>query len=136
MKNIFRYFIAIAAVLLSHIAIAQPFTVKLKLVEEKTSSPVQFATVSLTQAQSTKAYKYALTDDNGVATIAKVNRGAYVIKAEILGYKNYELQIIVDKDVDLGVVKMKDDAVALDAAKVSAVGNPIVIKKDTIEYNA
>ena len=31
---------------------------------------------------------------------------------------------------------MVEDAVALDAAKVSAVGNPIIIKKDTIEYNA
>ena len=136
MKNFFRYLTIISALLLSHIAIAQPFTVKVKLVEEKSSAPVQFATVSLTRAESTKAYKYALTDDHGVATIAKVNKGAYVIKAEILGYKNYELQIIVDKNVDLGVLKMKEDAVALDAARVAAVGNPIIIKKDTIEYNA
>ena len=136
MKNIYRYLLLISTILLGHIAVAQPFTVKLRLIEENTSNPVQFATVSLTHAGSTKAYKYALTDDKGAATITKVNKGAFVIKAEIMGYKNYEQQIIVDKDVDLGDIKMADDAVALDAAKVSAVGNPIIIKKDTIEYNA
>ena len=136
MKNIYRYLLLISTILLGHIAVAQPFTVKLRLIEEKTSNPVQFATVSLTHAGSTKAYKYAVTDDHGAATLTKVNKGAFVIKAEIMGYKNYEQQIIVDKDVDLGDIKMADDAVALDAAKVSAVGNPIIIKKDTIEYNA
>ena len=136
MKNIYRYLLLISTILLGHIAVAQPFTVKLRLIEENTSNPVQFATVSLTHAGSTKAYKYALTDDHGTATLTKVNKGAFVIKAEIMGYKNYEQQIIVDKDVDLGDIKMADDAVALDAAKVSAVGNPIIIKKDTIEYNA
>ena len=86
---------------------------------------------------SSKAYKYALTDDKGAATITKVNKGAFVIKAEIMGYKNFEQQIVVtDKNIDLGDIKMADDAVALEASKVSAVGNPIIIKKDTIEYNA
>ena len=136
-KMKFKYLLlTFVAVLFSHIAFAQPFTVKLRLIEEKTSEPVQFATVSLTPAGTTKALRYALTDDQGAATLTRVNKGAYVIKAEIMGYKNYELQIVVTKDVDLGTVKMAEDAVALDAAKVSAVGNPIIIKKDTIEYNA
>ena len=37
---------------------------------------------------------------------------------------------------DLGEIRMKLDREQLDAASVSAVGNPIIIKKDTIEYNA
>ena len=128
---------SILALLCAASAFAQTYSVKLRLIEEKTSQPVQFATVSLTHVGSTKAYKYALTDDKGAATITKVNKGAFVIKAEIMGYKNFEQQIVVsDKNVDLGDVKMEEDAVALDAAKVSAVGNPIIIKKDTIEYNA
>ena len=133
----FKYLLlTFVAVLFSHIALAQPFTVKLRLVEEQTSEPVQFATVSVTPAGSTKALRYALTDDKGAATLTRVNKGAYVIKAEIMGYKNYELQIVVTKDVDLGTVKMAEDVQALEASKVSAVGNPILIKKDTIEYNA
>ena len=133
----FKYLLlTIVAVLFSHIALAQPFTVKLRLVEEKTSEPVQFATVSITPAGTTKALRYALTDEKGEATVTRVNKGAYVVKAEIMGYKNYELQIVVSKDVDLGTVKMAEDVLALEASKVSAVGNPILIKKDTVEYNA
>ena len=133
----FKYLLlTIVAVLFSHIALAQPFTVKLRLVEEKTSEPVQFATVSITPAGTTKALRYALTDEKGQATVTRVNKGAYVVKAEIMGYKNYELQIVVNKDVDLGTVKMAEDVLALEASKVSAVGNPILIKKDTVEYNA
>ena len=133
----FKYLLlTLVAVLFSHIALAQPFTVKLKLVEEKTSEPVQFATVSVTPAGTTKALRYALTDDKGEAAVTRVGKGAYVIKAEIMGYKNFELQILVTKDVDLGTVKMAEDVQALEASRVSAVGNPILIKKDTIEYNA
>ena len=133
----FKYLLlTFVAVLFSHIALAQPFSVKLKLVEEKTSEPVQFATVSVTPAGTTKALRYALTDDKGEATLTRIGKGAYVVKAEIMGYKNYELQIVVTKDVDLGTVKMAEDVQALEASKVSAVGNPILIKKDTIEYNA
>ena len=133
----FKYLLlTFVAVLFSHIALAQPFSVKLKLVEEKTSEPVQFATVSVTPAGTTKALRYALTDDKGEATLTRIGKGAYVVKAEIMGYKNYELQIVVTKDLDLGTVKMAEDVQALEASKVSAVGNPILIKKDTIEYNA
>ena len=60
----------------------------------------------------------------------------YTLKAEIMGYKTHNQEISVEKNLNLGDIKMAEDAVALDAAKVSAVGNPITIKKDTIEYNA
>ena len=86
----FKYLLlTFVAVLFSHLALAQPFSVKLKLVEEKTSEPVQFATVSVTPAGTTKALRYALTDDKGEATVTRVGKGAYVIKVQIMGYKNY-----------------------------------------------
>ena len=111
-------------------------SVKVRLVDDKTGEPVAFATTSLTPKGSTTASKYVLTDDKGQATITKVAAGSYVFKAEIMGYKTFLQDISVNKSLNLGDVKMQEDAVALDAAKVSAVGNPIVIKKDTIEYNA
>ena len=112
------------------------YSVKVRLVDDKTGEPVAFATTSLTPKGSTTASKYVLTDDKGQATITKVAAGSYVFKAEIMGYKTFLQDISVNKSLNLGDVKMQEDAVALDAAKVSAVGNPIVIKKDTIEYNA
>jgi hypothetical protein len=109
------------------------FTVSLKLVDDKTGEPVGFATTSLTVKGEKTAAKYALTSSNGEATLTKVRKGTYILKAELMGFKAHEQELVVEKSIDLGTIRMKEDVEVLDAASVSAVGNPIIIKKDTIE---
>lgn len=123
--------------MLSALAFAQGFNVKLTLQDATSPDPVPFATVSLTPENAQKASKYVLSDENGVATIEKVRKGNYTLRAELLGFKPFSQVIkVVDKDIDLGIVKVEPDSQLLDAASISAVGNPITVKKDTIEYNA
>ncbi len=132
-----RFFLGVASILIGLTSYAQgTFTVKLKLVDAKTSEPVSFATASLTVKGTTSAVKYVLTNSEGVASLTKVKKDTYILKAELMGYKTYEQEILVDKNIDLAEIKMKEDVEVLDAASVSAVGNPIVVKKDTIEYTA
>ena len=132
-----RVIMTVCVFLLGFSAYAQnSFTVKLKLVDAKTSEPVSFATASLTVKGEKTAAKYELTDAEGAATLAKVKKGTYVLKAELMGYKSHEQEVVVEKNIDLGEIKMNEDVEVLDAASVSAVGNPIVVKKDTIEYSA
>lgn len=111
-------------------------TVTLSLTDSSTGEAVGFATVSITKPGNTKPYKYALSDDKGKTVFEKVAAGKYVLKAELLGYKPLTKDIEVKGNLDLGALKMDPDKQVLDAASVSAAGNPIVIKKDTIEYNA
>ena len=75
-----------------------PITVKLRLVDEKTSQPVPFATVSLTVKGETKASKYVLSDSEGVASLTKVKKGTYLLRAELMGYKTYEKEVAVEKN--------------------------------------
>ena len=131
-----RNFFVLLLSLALPLSVQAQYSVRLRLVDEHTGEPVQFATASLTPKGSETASRYVLTDDKGQASITKVSKGKYLLKAEIMGYKTHSQDIVVDKNLNLGDIKMAEDAVALDAAKVSAVGNPIVIKKDTIEYNA
>ena len=112
------------------------FSVKFKLVDAKTSEPVGFATASLTVKGAETASKFVMTDEKGLADITKVAKGTYVVKAELMGYLTFEKEITVDKNIDLGEIKMAEDVKVLDAASVSAVGNPIIVKKDTVEYSA
>lgn len=129
--------IAFLLMLAGHAASAQgSFTVTLTLADQQTNEPVGFATVSLTEKGESKAAKYVLSNSEGEAEITKVRKGTYVLKAEIMGYKSYTKEITVDKHLQLGIIKMNIDTKVLDAASVSAVGNPIIVKKDTIEYNA
>ncbi len=132
-----RFFLSVACILIGLDSYAQgTFTVNLKLVDAKTDEPVSFATASLTVKGETSAAKYALTDAAGAASLTKVKKGTYILKAELMGYMSHEQELVVDKNLDLGQIKMKEDVEVLDAASVSAVGNPIVVKKDTIEYTA
>ncbi len=123
--------------LFSFSAFAQnSFTVRMELKDAKTEAPVGFATASLTVKGEKTPVKYVLSDSEGKAVLQKVRKGTYILKAELLGYKAFEKEIEVADDMNLGTVKMNEDAEMLDAANVSAVGNPIIVKKDTIEYNA
>ena len=111
-------------------------TVTATLVEESTGDPVPFATVSLTPNGSDKVYKYVLSGEDGSVKFEGVKKGQYRFKAELMGYKPVVKEIEIKDVLELGTLKMADDKEVLDAANVSAVGNPIVIKKDTVEYNA
>ncbi len=118
-------------------AYAQSGSVKMKLQDAKTGEPVGFATVSLNTPNATRAYKYVLSDAQGGAEIKAVRAGTYTLKVDLMGYKTFEQSVKVgDTAVDLGTLKIDEDVQVLDAARVSDLGNPIIVKKDTIEYTA
>ena len=127
---------SIAALTSAQALQAQSYTVTLTLQDASTEEAVGFATVSLTPSGTTKATKYVLSDSHGKATLERVHAGKYLLKSELMGYKPHVQEVEITKAVDLGIIRMEQDREVLDAASVSAVGNPIVIKKDTVEYNA
>ena len=116
-------------------------SVIVKVLEEKTDNPVPYASAYLTARNDTLITNFTLTDTAGVARITKVTRGNYVLTVEMLGYQTYHSEHYFsygwDKDsVDLGVIRLAEDVEMLDAAHVSAIGNPIEIRQDTIIFNA
>lgn len=136
-KKLSHILLLLVSLLAAPSAFAQAiYSVKVRAVEEKTGQPVAFATASVTVKGEKEALKYTLTDDQGYATMTKLKKGAYTFRVELMGYKSYVREITIEKNMDLGTIRMADDAIALDAAQISAVGNPIIVKKDTIEYAA
>lgn len=140
MKNRLFIVLSILAMFFSTVpAFAQrnSHSVKVTLQDAASGEPIGFATISVTAKGATSPSKYTITNEKGSGTLENVKAGTYTFKAELMGYNSVEKQITIkDADVNLGVVKMSEDKEVLDAANVSAVGNPIIIKKDTIEYNA
>ena len=115
--------------------------VKLKVVEEKTGAPIPYATVYVTAKNDTLITNFALTDTLGVAQLKKVTRGTYNVNVELLGYKSWQKEHYFGfswqkREYDLGTVALAEDAELLDAARISAIGNPIEIKQDTVIFNA
>ena len=116
-------------------------SVIVKVLEEGSEKPVPYASAYLTAKNDTLITNFTLTDTTGLARITKVTRGTYVLTVEMLGYKPYNKEHYFSFDwnrdsVDLGTVRLAEDAQLLDAAHVTAIGNPIEIRQDTIIFNA
>ena len=116
-------------------------SVLVKVLEQGSDKPVPYASAYLTAKNDTLITNFTLTDTTGVARITKVTRGTYVLTVEMLGYKSYNKEHYFsfswERDsVDLGTVYLSEDAELLDAAHVTAIGNPIEVKQDTIIFNA
>ena len=114
---------------------AQNYTLKLKLEDKSNGEPVGYATVALTPDGKTEVLKYTQSDDRGAAEIKGIPAGKYKVAAILMGYETYEEVVTINKDTDLGTKKMAVEANFLKGAMVSDVGNPIVVKKDTITHN-
>jgi len=112
-------------------------SVTLRILEEKTNAPVAYASVYLTAKNDTLITNFTLTDTTGTATLAKVARGTYLLTVEMLGYKTYRKEYYFTKEKeDLGLIRLPDDVEMLDAARVTAIGNPVEIRQDTVIFNA
>ena len=111
--------------------------IRTTVLDSLTNEPVAYASVYVTPSKDTTITNFTLTDDKGVAKLDEVPYGSYVFHVEMMGYVPYVKERYFRSEVvDLGTIRMKVDEHFLEAAKVSAVGNPIVVKKDTVEFNA
>ena len=112
-------------------------TLKFKLVDAHDKEPLPYASVYLVPENDSTIAHFALSDDKGIVRIEEIIKGKYKVNAEMVGYKPYsEIKEINRWEVDLGTVALEIDKEMLDAAKVSASGNAVMIKGDTLVYNA
>lgn len=111
--------------------------VKLTLKDSKTSEPVSWASVYLIPDGDTTITHFALSDEKGDVLIEEVPTGKYELNAEMIGYLPYKkVYTFKGWEYDAGIIKLEENPEYIDAATVSAVGNAITVKKDTIEFNA
>ena len=107
------------------------------VLDSLTNEPVAFASVYVIPAKDTTISNFTLSNAEGKAKLEEVPYGEYVFHVEMLGYRPYVLnKYFRDSRVDMGTIKLQVDENYLKAAMVTDVGNPIVVKKDTVEFNA
>ena len=107
------------------------------VIDSLSNEPIAYASFYVIPAKDTTISNFTLTDAEGKAKLEEVPFGEYVLHVEMLGYKPFTKQrFFRDRMVDLGIIKLQIDEKYLEAAVVSDVGNPIVVKKDTVEFNA
>ena len=111
--------------------------IKATVLDSLTNEPVAFASVYVIPAKDTTITNFTLTDTLGVAKLEEVPFGNYVFHVEMMGYKPFvKERYFRNEEVDMGTIRMQVDEHFLQAATVTDVGNPIVVKKDTVEFSA
>ena len=111
--------------------------IKTTVLDSLTNEPVSYASVYVVPSKDTTITNFTLTDVNGEAKLDEVPFGNYAFHVEMMGYKPVVIErFFREEKVDLGTIRLQVDEQFLQAAVVTDVGNPIVVKKDTVEFNA
>lgn len=135
-----RIFLSILTLLLPLSLCAQSnHVLKVKLTDSLSKEPVASATILLSKSDTADVDAlYSSIDEKGVGFIKHIpGPGKYYFKATLIGYKDICKEIeIKERFTDLGELFMNEDVSLLESVVVEAVGNTMVVKQDTLEYNA
>ena len=132
---LFATFFAIFCLAFSAQSFAQT-TLKVRVIDTLTKEPIEFATFSIKYIGEQTSKRYSLTDSTGLALIKNAAVGRATVSIECVGYQSYNGIFDVHRgENDMGTIAL-DGRNMLNAVTVTAAGNQMVVKRDTIEYNA
>lgn len=137
-----RFFMAafMGAVSALFLFTASAITISGRAVDSADKTGLAGATVKLLKAnRDSSLVKGASTNENGVFRLPDVNSGKYIVSISYIGYKNLYKNITVTKDsrnMRLGELPLDPSSIMLKEAVVVGVKTEVVVKEDTVEYNA
>lgn len=108
------------------------------IVMDGEGKPMKFASVSLLHpADSTLAF-FGISTAAGVVEVKNVTNGNYLLQAAMLGYKTYYAKVTVPvSNNDLGPIIIDQLNVQhMNEVVITGERVPLLIKNDTVEYNA
>lgn len=102
------------------------------------SKPMAYATAALLQPKDSTLAYFGITNEEGSFEIKNINPGEYLLQISFLGYKSLyrSLNIPLKNGSDMGTLVMIPNSKNLNEAEINAEKIPLLLKKDTIEYNA
>lgn len=99
--------------------------------------PLKYATISLLQTADSTLKFFGISKESGIVEVKNVKPGDYLLQAAMLGYKTYykHIQVSANND-DMGAIVMDKQDMQMKGVEVKAERIPVLINKDTIEYDA
>lgn len=115
-------------------------TLKGKLIDSAAKTPIGLATVTVFKATDTSIITYRLSNPEGEFKVPGIPAGlACRVVVSYSGYGVFRKEFTITEDnplLDLGSIAMSPVSKSLDEVIVFAERPPVVIKKDTVEFNA
>ncbi|MDO1448637.1 outer membrane beta-barrel family protein [Rhodocytophaga aerolata] len=114
-------------------------TIQGTVIDSTTRQAVREAAVSLLQAKDSSFVTYTITGGEGNFSFTKIPFGQYRLLITFLGYKNSSTLVTLTPDnplVDLNNLLLVQTSIELREVTVLQERAPIIIKSDTVEFNA
>ncbi|MGI6073811.1 MAG: outer membrane beta-barrel protein [Fermentimonas sp.] len=108
------------------------------LTDKATKESVPMATVRVLHKKDSTFVSGRATNDQGKFSIP-VAKGAYIVHISFIGYNDEYRNVDItssNPSADLGKIELSTDNILLSEAVVTAKAPEIVVKGDTVEYNA
>jgi hypothetical protein len=128
-------------VLLSLPVKAQQNKVEIKgvVVEKNSQKPIEAVTIRLLSDKDSALVTGVASDNNGRFSLRNISPGIYLLHVTYIGYEPAYLPLQITgrrESVSIGKIEMEENSVLLGEAVVTGKAVEVIVKADTIEYNA
>ncbi|WP_421945936.1 outer membrane beta-barrel protein [Pedobacter sp.] len=108
-----------------------------RVINAKDKKPVDYATIAVKSLKDSSIVASGQSNPDGTFSFKNIPAGNYRVIAAFLGLKTTNKNITVAKAaVNVGDIAMDDDGLNLNDVNVTAQVPTVVVKKDTLEYDA
>lgn len=132
-----RYLLTTIAFILTLGGAAQDFIGFKGVVKDSLNEPLPYATIAALDPVDSTMIGFGITDDDGKFIVELEDTGTYLFKIVLVGYSTYNDKVTLTKSnpiKDYGEIPLSDEL--LRSLDITAEHIPVLIKEDTIEYNA
>ena len=135
-----KFLLLIATALLLSVTAFSQGTIKGKIVDSTSSKGLGYATVTVFKAADTAIITYRLSSPEGDFKISgiplNINCRAVVSYSGYAVHRREFALSAAANTMDFGIIPLTNDAKSLDEVLLIAERPPVVVRKDTIEFNA
>ena len=139
--NLTRKLLLLLMILTTPLIYAQQNRVEIigSVVEKSNNTPIEQATVRLLNSKDSSMVRGMVSDHKGRFALKNVARGNYILNVSFVGYEPVYQPLLISgrkTPIDVGRIALNDGAIALAEAVVVGKATEIVVRNDTVEYNA
>jgi len=110
-----------------------------KLLSSKDQLPIDYASIAVKNLADSSVAGSSNTNADGSFTISNLAPGSYRLYAAYLGLKSITKDFTISASsntVSIGSLQMDNTGLDLKTVEIQGITPPVVVKKDTIEFNA
>ncbi len=107
------------------------------IIDDATEETIPGASVVALTPNDSIFLSYGITNNEGLFVLKKVPKGEIILQVSFLGYNTYYRNFTIENaETDAGIIRLTEKAEELEEVTVQGERIPIVIKGDTIQYDA